>query len=116
MTRPNRDRVVVAAIGELDFATVPMVHEAIAQLREVSWPRIVLDLGAVTFMDSSGVHLMIELLDAAENEGFELSVVDGPPHVMRVLEITGISRRLARPAANPVAPAPAATGARQLCA
>jgi anti-sigma B factor antagonist len=95
-TRPTRDRVVVAPIGELDFATVPTVHEAIAQLREVSWPCIVLDLRAVTFMDSSGAHLIARLSDAAEIEGFELSIVDGPANVMRVLEVTGISRRLSR--------------------
>jgi len=95
-TRPDRDRVVAAAVGELDFATVPMLHEAVAKLREVRWPRIVLDLSAVTFIDSSGAHLITRLSDAAETEGFELSIVDGPANVMRVLDITGISRRLAR--------------------
>jgi len=95
-TRPVRDRVLVAPIGEIDFATAPMVHEAVAELREVGWPRIVLDLRAVTFIDSSGTHLIQSLLDAAEDQRFELAIAEGPPCVMRVLELTGLSRRLAR--------------------
>jgi len=95
-TRPDRDRVVVAVIGEIDFATAPIVHDAVAELREVGWPRIVLDLRAVSFIDSSGVHLIQSLLDAAEHERFRLAIVDGPARVMRVLELTGLSRRLAR--------------------
>jgi anti-anti-sigma factor len=93
-TRPDRDRVIVAAIGELVFATVPIVREAIAQLREVGWPQIVLDLRAVAFMDSSATHLIQRILDAADEERFAFAIIDGPASVMRVLDLTGLSRRL----------------------
>ena len=51
---------VVAPSGELDLATVPSVREALARC-SATHHALVLDLREVTFMDSTGVRLLIEI-------------------------------------------------------
>lgn len=51
---------------------------------------VVLDLRRLGFMDSTGIRMIL----AAQAEYETLSIVPGPPNVMRVLEITGVDTRL----------------------
>ena len=51
---PDRYRVFVAVRGELDVANVDDVRAALDELRGAGWTSIVLDLRAVTFIDSTG--------------------------------------------------------------
>jgi anti-anti-sigma factor len=53
-------------------------------------PVVVVDLRAVTFMDSSALHV---LLRAAQRLGSRLHLVPGPPHVNRVFELTATWER-----------------------
>ena len=51
--------------------------------------RHILDLRRVSFLDSDGLRLALDLHAAASGDGFELELVPGPPHVQRVFEVTG---------------------------
>src|SRR4051812_35653580 len=57
--RPARERVVVAPRGELDIATTERVAEAIDELVLAGFAEVVLDLRAVSFMDSTGLRLVL---------------------------------------------------------
>jgi anti-sigma B factor antagonist len=85
------DHVAIAVTGELDLATAPQLEaELLPRLREGG--HIVLDLGALEFMDSTGVRTVVAAHLAAEEHGGRFAVVraaaDGP--VGRVLEISGL--------------------------
>ena len=73
--------------GELDLATAPLLTEALldfASEREVH-----LDLALLTFLDSSGLHVITAL--ARTHDGNRSVVLLNPSTaVMRSLEITGI--------------------------
>jgi anti-sigma B factor antagonist len=85
------DRVVVR--GEIDMATAAQLRDLLDELVSGGSRRIVLDCHELEFLDSSGIGVLV----AARNrmgEGAEL-VIDAPtPHVLKVLEITGVSEHL----------------------
>ena len=93
--RPSRERVVIAVRGEIDMVTAPNVSEMIAGAVANGWDDVVVDLRGVSFMDSSGVHLL-ETLREMRSTGVRCSMIDGAPPVSRVLEITGLSDVLPR--------------------
>jgi anti-sigma B factor antagonist len=84
---PDRDRVLVAPHGELDLATIGRLATAIDELVVREFDRIVIDLRQTSFIDSSGVHL---LLTCARRADAHFSVIDGPLAVRRVFDLTGV--------------------------
>jgi anti-sigma B factor antagonist len=85
--------VVVAPEGDVDLRTAPALREALqAALSEASC--LVLDLRSVTFMDSSGIRLVVEAQQSTAADGIALAVVPGPEHVQRVFDLSGLTDRL----------------------
>ena len=83
---------IVTPCGELDLATVGTLRAALDDAGRCEV--LVLDLREVTFMDSSGIGVLVDERRRAGREGFCLRVVSGPPVVQRLLEVTGLARRL----------------------
>jgi anti-sigma B factor antagonist len=94
-THSDRDRVVVLAQGELDIATVPRLEQELRELRAAGSASIVLDLRELTFMDSTGVRLLLQLDAEARSDGFSFAILDCEGPVRRVLTLTGVADRLA---------------------
>lgn len=91
--RLEGDDRIVAAQGELDLHTAPRLAAALAPHVDAGeW--VIADLTAVTFMDSSGVAVLVNALAAARGTGAELVVVAPEPRVRRVLAITGLDGML----------------------
>lgn len=93
-TRPDGRRTVVAVSGEIDLATVDRVERATAEAL-ASTEDVALDLRAVTFIDSTGLRLLLELDDLALAGGRALTLLPGAT-VTRLLELTGLERRFQR--------------------
>jgi len=88
-TRPNRDELWLEPEGELDIESANVLAALIGEYLEAGFPRLVLDLRAVTFMDSSGLHVLLEARQRARARGVDLSVSPGPPAVQRIFDVTG---------------------------
>jgi anti-sigma B factor antagonist len=56
--------------------------------------RLVLDLRAVSFMDTSGIRLLVELLRREAAGGPGVVLVESHPAVRRLLDIAGLTDRL----------------------
>src|SRR5215210_1685873 len=84
---PDRERVIVRPVGEIDIATVHHLETEVEELLERGFDAITLDLGALTFIDGRGVRLLYEL---AQRLGPGLSVRPGPPAVQRAFEVCGL--------------------------
>jgi len=80
---------VLAPIGEIDANTAPLLSEAVTRLREHAC-RLVVELGAVSFMDSTGLKVLLEAYrDLGRNP--EALVLRSPTRaVAKLLRITGI--------------------------
>jgi anti-anti-sigma factor len=91
---PERDHVVVAPRGELDMATVGAVEQELRQLVDAGFGKIVLDLGGLSFMDSSGLHLVMRWTMEASRDGFAFELEPGPPAVQRIFDLAAVSKGL----------------------
>jgi anti-sigma B factor antagonist len=88
---PDRERVVLRAVGEVDLATVGQLDAPLTELRASGFTKIAIDLRAVTFMDSTGLRLLVQWRRRAQTDGFDLDIdVDPDGPVARVMELTGL--------------------------
>jgi anti-sigma B factor antagonist len=72
--------------GEIDVSTVGALRTAVDHLDQPQIVRLALDLGEVTFMDSTGLGWLASL---ARN-GCAVSLFEVPPSIRRLLGVTGI--------------------------
>jgi anti-anti-sigma factor len=80
--------ITVVVTGEVDLDTAPTVRdEVLRHLREGA--TVELDLGAVTFMDSSGLHVLLATNRRASLVGAQLRLGRVSDRVQRLLELTG---------------------------
>ena len=91
-TRPLGDRAVVSVGGEIDLETASQLTEhALDALHHVS-PRIVLDISGVTFMDSTGLKVLVTIERRAQLAGGSFVLVGASPPVLRILALTGLDQ------------------------
>jgi anti-sigma B factor antagonist len=83
------DTARVGLQGELDLASAQLMEERLALVEEQRPRRIVIDLGGLAFIDSSGLRVLLLADSRAREEGFELVLAPGPEAVQRVFEMTG---------------------------
>ena len=85
----------VALSGELDMAATFTLEQELDRLIDRERVRrLVLDLRDLTFVDSTGLRLLVQT-DARAREGdFELALVRGRPEVQRVFELAGLAELL----------------------
>jgi anti-anti-sigma factor len=85
-------RHTLAVAGELDLDSANKLEEAI---REVcaSGAQLVIDLREVTFMDSTGLRVLIVAGSLCEEKGHELQIIPGED-IQRILEMSGLDRVL----------------------
>jgi anti-anti-sigma factor len=99
-TSAQANRTVVALAGECDLSVrdelTSALLGAVGEGREV-----VVDMGALRFLDSSGVHGLITAYHAAKRDGVPLHVVNAGGIVADVLDLTGVADLLRPPADDP---------------
>lgn len=80
---------VVLLTGELDVANVQRVEDELRAIAATDAEQIILDLSGLTFMDSSGVHLIARAAARCTINATRLRLRPGPPHIQRVLALAG---------------------------
>lgn len=86
---PDRERVRVRVAGEIDLATAAEIEQPVLELLDSGFREIVLDLRGVTFMDSSGIRVLVSAHQHAETLGARLSIVVGGSRIRQALELSG---------------------------
>jgi len=79
--------------GELDLAVAHVVEQELsgAVLRA---PAVIVDLSELTFIDSTGLRVILMGHQGALQTGCALTLIPGPPPVQRVFEISGVESML----------------------
>jgi [CysO sulfur-carrier protein]-thiocarboxylate-dependent cysteine synthase len=80
--------------GELDFAHLDTARKALLDLGLTRVARLALDLRRVTFMDTSGIRLVLQAMHRADSFGAEFAVIRGPQLVHHVLDLVGLTDQL----------------------
>jgi anti-anti-sigma factor len=85
--------VLISVSGEMDITNAARLDSLAGKLRRSGEP-LVLDLGKLTFMDSSGLNVLLHLHKASREEGGGLHVVGLQQRPARLLKITGMEQAL----------------------
>src|SRR3954451_22144981 len=81
----------VALAGELDMSATFQLEPELDRLLEARDVReIVLDLGDVEFVDSSGMGLLMATVDPTRDRNPRVGLVSVPPEVRRAFQIAGL--------------------------
>jgi anti-anti-sigma factor len=83
--------VTVAPTGEIDFARVRPLRDALVHAATLPQTRrVVVDLRDVTLIDSTGLGALIAGLKAATDNGVSYQVCNANPFIYQTLAITGL--------------------------
>ena len=91
--------VVVRLRGEFDLASADAVQQRLDALQAGGQP-VLLDLDTLAFMDSSGLRVVLQAVEAARERGWAFTLTPGSPQVRDLFASAGITGRL------PIAEAP----------
>jgi anti-sigma B factor antagonist len=80
--------------GEIDAHTTPRLGEALAPFVVAGGQPVRIDMSAVTFMDSSGLRVIVSSTSEARSSGGDIVLVSPTPAVTRVIEISGLTDHL----------------------
>lgn len=87
----HHDVAVLSPHGEIDLGTAPLLREVLLPALERETGPVVVDLSGVSFMDSTGVHVLVETLRRLEPQNRRLAIVcreGGQVH--RLLALVGL--------------------------
>ncbi|MGS2614864.1 STAS domain-containing protein [Micromonospora sp. LZ34] len=91
----ERRQVVLRPTGEVDMSTADALEAALLDaVRQAGVGEVVVDLGDVGFLDSSGVRVLVHGVAVAREHDVTLRVTRPQPVVARVLRITSVDTLL----------------------
>jgi anti-sigma B factor antagonist len=93
-TRRTADGLVVRPNGEIDLATVGDLDEALRAAEATGAATIVVDLSAVSMLDSTGLRCLVSAHERSLEAGRELRIRPGSDHLRHLFELAGLSDRL----------------------
>jgi anti-sigma B factor antagonist len=85
---------VVALEGEIDMVSSSVLLEPIQALADPPPARVVFDLEAVSFIDSTGLSALIQADMAAKAAGSTLVLRSVPPRILKLMKLTQLDRAL----------------------
>lgn len=91
----REDALVVQVRGEIDHHSAVAVRTELDEKITAERPsRVILELSAVDFMDSSGLGLIMGRYALVKRYGGTLAVLDPSPAVVKILKLAGMERRV----------------------
>ena len=89
----NGEVVTAYLKGELDHHTAREMREAIDNAVELNMPTLlVLDFRDISFMDSSGIGLVMGRYRTLAKSGAQLHIAGASPQIYKVMKLAGIER------------------------
>src|SRR3954449_5672063 len=86
--------VVVCLDGVLDLATVEALSQLLREILEDRPATVAVDLARLSFLDSTGIHCLVNAAQTAASVGCKLIVRRPNATVVRVLGICGVDELL----------------------
>lgn len=91
-TTEHNGFAVLAVQGEVDVYTAPQLREQLITLVDAGQRKIVVDLEGVEFLDSTGLGVLVGGLKRVRSAGGDLALVCTQRRILKVLEITGLTK------------------------
>ena len=93
-TQTSGRATMLTLSGELDLLSAPALERALERLSESDAELIIVDLRGLEFMDSTGLHLLVQAQQNAHASGRRLALIKGGEQVQRLFELTGVTENL----------------------
>jgi anti-anti-sigma factor len=88
------DTVMVSLRGEADLATGTLLEEQLNQALGCGAARVIVDLGGLSFIDSTSLRILLKAALASQEDSTGLYFLRGSTQVERILRVSGIKQRL----------------------
>ena len=93
-TEARDDHALVTATGEIDAATADSVADAVSAALATGHKQVLLDFTDVTFIDSTGLGVLVKSHRAAEATGATFAVVHPTPQTRKLIRVLGLDQLL----------------------
>lgn len=90
--RSEGDRTVVAVGGEIDVYTAPKLREHLIDLVSSGQYKLIVDLEAVDFLDSTGLGVLVGGLKRVRTHEGSLDLVCSQDRILKIFRITGLTK------------------------
>lgn len=87
------DAVVLVVEGEIDIATAPLLEQRLTEAEAGDAPQLIVDLDRVSFMDSTGLQVLVAHA-LSETNCRRIRLTKGSPQVQRLFTVSGMSDHL----------------------
>jgi anti-sigma B factor antagonist len=84
------ERIVVHVAGEVDLANAPELDQQLASVMSETPSQLIVDLTDVTFMDSTGLGVLVRALKRSRELEIRLDLIVTNERVLKVIGITGL--------------------------
>ncbi len=91
-SREAGDYLVFELKGEVDLYSAPTLKQAVYDAIDNGRTKLVLDLDALEFMDSTGLGILVASLKRLSTEGGQLKLVCTRDSILKLFEITGLDK------------------------
>jgi anti-sigma B factor antagonist len=88
----NGEAVVVHVVGEVDVDGAALLRQALAGAIGAGFVDLVVDLRLVTFIDSTGLGVLVGALRNVRRHGGQLQIVVSDPRLVRLLRISSLDQ------------------------
>lgn len=89
---PCGDCAVLRVVGEVDLYTAPALRQQLAELLATGVTHVVLDVSGVTFLDSSGLGVLVSSHKRLRAHEGSLAVATSQERILRLVRLTGLTR------------------------
>lgn len=93
-TVPSPECYVVAVTGEIDISNADKLRGAINLVLEQPTERVQLDFSGVSYIDSTGIGVLVGAAHHAKERGRGLFITGAQPNVLRVVQLLGVDKEI----------------------
>lgn len=92
MSAAETTPAIIAPQGELDLHSSPVVKEQLDSIIEAKRPKVVIDLSAVSYIDSSGLAVFIEAMQRVMTYGGSFAICGLQENVRHIFNIARLDQ------------------------
>jgi anti-sigma B factor antagonist len=93
-SKETEDKHLLYLRGELDLASAPYFRSVLEPLLNLTGKTLVMNCKELTYIDSTGMGIIILVLKARLQNGSGFLVEDVPKNIKKLFDLTGISKFL----------------------
>src|SRR5579884_2763819 len=86
------DFTVLTVTGEVDVYTAPLLRQRLVDLATTGVSLVVVNLEPVSFLDSTGLGVLVSALNRFRRQQGDLELICSDPKLVRIFEITGLTK------------------------